>query len=137
MVPDRLAIVPGLAIRAFCNSPVQLQFTWNDDLRKITLADEIRDDADVFDCVRIKQKDRVAQTRLFFPKRTLHIGKNISTPDLSRVRQRRRARVRIHRRAMADNEKAVIGYHKSKVQQPALSASRMGRTPSAERPTLN
>src|SRR5436853_3847417 len=104
MVADRLAIMPGLSIRAFCNSPVQLQFTRNDDLRKITLADKIRDDADVFDRVRIKQKDRVAQARLFFPKRTLHITKNISTPDFGCVRQRRRARIRIYRRAMTDDE---------------------------------
>ena len=108
MVPDRLAIVPGLAIRAFCNSPIQLQLTRNNDLRKITLADEIRDDANLFDCVRIEQKDRVAQTRLFFPKRTLHIGKNISTPNLGRVRQSRRARVRIHRRAMTDDEQCGL-----------------------------
>ena len=108
MVPDRLAIIPGLPTRAFCNSSVQLQFTRNDDLRKITLADEIRDDVDIFDCVRIEQKDRVAQTRLFFPKRTLHIGKNISAPNLRRMRQSRRARVRIYRRAMTDDEQCGL-----------------------------
>src|SRR6266849_5646038 len=104
MVPDRLAIVPGLSICASCNSSVQLQLARNDRLREITLADEIWDDVNVFDRAWIKQKDRVAQTRLFFPKRTLHIGKNISTPNLGPMRQGRRARIRIHRRAMTDDE---------------------------------
>src|SRR6266478_738098 len=96
MVPDRFAIVPGLSICAFCNSSVQLQLARNDRLRKITLTDEIWDDVNVFDCVRIEQKDRVAQARLFFPKRRLHVGKNISTPNLGCMRQSWRARVRIY-----------------------------------------
>src|SRR5882724_647874 len=108
MIPDWLTIIPDLPIRALCNSPVQLKLARDDDLRKITFADEIRDDVDIFDCVRIEQKDRVAQTRLFFPKRTLHIGKNISTPNLGRMRQSRRARVRIYRRAMTDDEQCGL-----------------------------
>src|SRR6266446_7862377 len=131
MVADRLAIMPGLSIRALCDLAIQLELARNHRLREVAFANEVRDDGNVFDRVRIKEKDRVAQAGFFFPKRALHLAKNVSSPDFRCMRQRRRARVRIHRRAMADNEKAVIGYHKSKVQQPALSASRMGRTPSA------
>src|SRR6266853_526195 len=104
MVPDWLAIIPDLPIRAFCDLAIQLKLARNYRLGEITFADEVRDDVNAFDCVWIEQKDRVAQTRLFFPKRTLHIGKNISTPDLGAMRQGRRARIRIHRRAMTDDE---------------------------------
>jgi hypothetical protein len=45
------------------------------------------------------------------------------------VRQRRRTRIRIQRRAMRDDEqRAVVGSHRRDLQQPALSASRMGPT---------
>src|SRR5205823_2873889 len=104
MIPDWLTIIPDLPIRSFRHLTVQPQFAWNHCLGEITLADEIWDDVNVFDRAWIKQKDRVAQTRLFFPKRTLHIGKNISTPNLGPMREGRRARIRIHRRAMTDDE---------------------------------
>ena|SRR5438105_4056289 len=131
MIPDWLTIIPDLPIRSFRHLTVQPQFAWNHCLGEITLADEIWDDVNVFDRARTKQKDRVAQTRLFFPKCAGHIAKNVSSPDLSRMRQRRRARIRIHGRAMTDDQKsAVVGSHRGNVQQPALSASRMG-------PTLN
>src|SRR6266705_2267984 len=103
MIPDWLAIIPDLPISAFRHLTVQPQFAWNHCLGEITLADEIWDDVNVFDRARIKQKDRVAQTRLFFPKRARHIAENISTPNLGRVRHSRPARVRINGRAMTDN----------------------------------
>src|SRR6266436_3585509 len=108
MIPDWLTIIPDLPISAFRHLTVQPQFAWNHCLGEITLADEIRDDVNVFDRTWIEQKDRVAQTRLFFPKRTLHIGKNISAPNLGRMRQSRRARVRIYRRAMTDDEQCGL-----------------------------
>src|SRR6266481_3631857 len=127
MIPDWLTIIPDLAIFAFRHLTVQPQFAWNHCLGEITLADEIWDDVNVFDRAWIKQKDRVAQTRLFFPKRARHISKNISTPNLGRVRQRRRARIGLHGRSMTDNEeRAIVPSHRRNVQQPALSASRMG-----------
>src|SRR6267143_3842598 len=104
MIPDWLTIIPDLPISAFRHLTVQPQFAWNHCLGEITLTDEIRDDVNVLDCARIEQKDRIAQARLFFPKRARHIAENISTPNLGRVRQSRRARVRIHRRAMTDDE---------------------------------
>src|SRR6058998_785614 len=103
MIPDWLTIIPDLPISAFRHLTVQPQFAWNHYLGEITLADEIRDDVNVFDCARIEQKDRVAQTRLFFPKRAFHIDKNFSAPNFRRMRQSWRARIRIHRRAMTDN----------------------------------
>ena len=108
MIPDWLTIIPDLPISAFRHLTVQPQFAWNHCLGEITLTDEIRDNVNVFDCARIEQKDRVAQARLFFPKRGRHIAENISTPNLGRVRQSRRARVRIHRRAMTDDEQRAI-----------------------------
>src|SRR5438309_5355140 len=108
MIPDWLTIIPDLPISAFRHLTVQPQFAWKHCLSEITLADEIWDDVNVFDRAWIKQKDRVAQTRLFFPKRARHIAENISTPNLGRVRQGRRARVRIHRRTMADDQKSAV-----------------------------
>src|SRR5207244_11294936 len=96
MIPDWLTIIPDLPIRALCDLAIQLKLARNYRLGEITLADEIWDNVNVFDCIRIKEKNRVAQARLFFPKRAGHIAKNVSSPDLSRVRQRRRARLRIH-----------------------------------------
>src|SRR5712691_8861604 len=110
MVPDWLAIIPDLPIRALCDLAIQLKLARNDCLGEITFADEIWDDVNVFDCVWSKEKNRVTQARLFFPKRTLHIGKNISTPNLGPMRQRRRTRVRIHRRAMTDDEESAVGF---------------------------
>ena len=56
--------------------------------------------------------------------------------SLRSMGQLRRARIRIHGRAVSDDEKrAAIGFHRRNVQQPALSASRMGRMPNAHSPT--
>src|SRR2546430_9889951 len=104
MVPDWLTIIPDLPIRALCDLAIQLKLARNYRLGEITFADEVRDDVNAFDCVRIKKRNRVAQARLLFPKRTGHIGKNISMPNLGPMRQGRRARIRIHRRAMTDDE---------------------------------
>src|SRR5207244_12825667 len=77
-----------------------------------------------------KQNNLVAQTPFLLPERAADICKNLSTPNLRRMRQRRRARVRIHGRAVSSNEKrGLVESHRRKVQQPALSASRMGPTP--------
>src|SRR5205807_1113959 len=103
MIPDRLTVVPNLPTGATGNSSLQLELTRNHRLREITLADEVRDDINVFDRAWIKQKDRVAEARFLFPKCALHIGKNASSPDFGRMRQGRRARIRIRRRTMADN----------------------------------
>src|SRR5438309_8487452 len=104
MIPDRLAVVPGLPTGAFSNPSVQLELARNYRLGEVTFANEIGNDVNIFDCVRIEKKDRVAQARFFFPKRALHIGKNISTPNLGPMRQGRRARIRIHGLAMPDAE---------------------------------
>src|SRR5205085_7319196 len=103
MVPDRLAIIPDLSICSLRNLAIQLELARNDRLREVTFADEIWYDVNIFDRVRIKKIDRVAQTRLFLPKRARHIAENISPTDFGRMRQRRRARIRIYRRAMTDD----------------------------------
>src|SRR5438552_6210210 len=103
MIADWLAIIPGLPIAPLCRLPIQLKLARNHRLSEIAFADEIRNNVNVLDRLRIKKKERVAQARLLLPKRALHVTKNISPPDLRRVRQRRRARIRIHGRAMPDN----------------------------------
>src|SRR5437762_6204623 len=96
MIPDWLTIIPDLPISAFRYLTVQPQFARNYRLREVTFANEIGNDVNIFDCVRIENEDRVAQARFLFPKCALHISENVSSPDLSRMRQRRRARIRIH-----------------------------------------
>ena len=97
MIPNRLAVIPNLPIRAFRSFAVQLELARNHRLREITFADKIRHDVNVFDRRRIKKKNRVAQTRFFLPKCALHLAEKISPPDFRGMRQRRRARIRIHR----------------------------------------
>jgi len=41
---------------------------------------------------------------LLFPERALHIRKNFPTPNLHRMRERGRARIRVHSRAVGDDE---------------------------------
>jgi len=85
-----------LPIRALCDLAIQLKLARNYRLGEITFADEVRDNVYVFDCIRIKEKNRVAQARLLFPKGAFNIDKNFSAPDFGRVRQSRRARIGIH-----------------------------------------
>ena len=103
MIADGLAIIPDLPVRARCRFSLQFELAWNHHLREITFADEIRDNVNIFDRVRIKKKQGVAQARFLFPKRALDIAENILPPDFRRMRKRRRARVRIHRRTMPDD----------------------------------
>src|SRR5437764_2005777 len=85
MVPDRLAMIPDLSIRAFRNSSIQLQLPRNHRLGEITFANEIGDDVNVFVCLGLKKRKRDAQTRFFFPKGALNISKNMSSPNFGDV----------------------------------------------------
>src|SRR5437660_7490886 len=118
MVPDRLAIIPRLSIRSLGNLARQLNLPRNHGLGEITLANEIGDDVNVFDCLRIKKRKRVAQTRFLFPKRALNIGKNISSPNFGRMRVCRRTRIRIHGRAMTDDQQTSVRFA---LQAPSLT----------------
>ena len=109
MVPNRLAIFPTLAARSFCYATIQLKLARDYGLGEITFADKIRHDINFANRFGIEQEDRVAQTRFLFPKRAADLDKDFSTPNFHRVRQRRRARIRIHRRAVSDNEKGGVG----------------------------
>src|SRR5438876_2463788 len=126
MIPDWLTIIPDLPIRALCDLAIQLKLARNYRLGEITLADEIWDNVNVFDCIRIKEKNRVAQTRFLFPKGAFNIDKNFSAPNFGRVRQSRRARIRIHGRAVTNDQKRAIRSHRRKRS-----------TPNAQRPTPN
>src|SRR6266481_692685 len=137
MISDRLTISPDLSIRSFCGSPAQLKLARNHRLREITFADEIRHHVNFANRFGIEQKQRITQARFLFPERALHLSKNLPTPNLRRMLQRRRARIRVHGRAVRNNqERAVfIGTHANSenLQQPALSASRMGPTSNVQR----
>jgi len=106
VISNRLAIFPHLAIRSFRDPPVQLKLARNYCLREVAFTDKIRHHADFTDRFPIKQKERIAQARFLFPERAPHVCKNLPAPNLRRIRQRRSARVGVHRRAMADDEKS-------------------------------
>jgi hypothetical protein len=91
MIPYRLAVFPNLTIRSCCDAAIQFKFARNYCLREITFADKIGDDADLANHFGIEQEQHIAQTRLLFPKSAFHIGKDFSTPNLRRMRERRRA----------------------------------------------
>src|SRR5205807_9793264 len=85
-------------------------------LRKLTHDDEIRDDVNLPNRFGIERKQRITQTRFFFPKRALNIDKNLPAPNFRSVRQRRCARVRIHGRAVGGDEKSgtIIRIHRTR-----------------------
>src|SRR4029077_10809430 len=127
MISNRLTISPDLSIRSFCDLTVQLKLTRDHSLGEVAFADEIRHHADFANRFGFKKEKSVAQTWFLFPEGALHICKNLPTPNLGGMRQRRRARVRVHRRAVSDDQKrAEVGSHGRNVQQPAPGASRMG-----------
>ena len=75
MISDRLTISPELSIRSFRDPPIQPKFARNHCLREVTLADEIRDHVNFANRFGIENKQRVAQARLLFPKRAIHVRK--------------------------------------------------------------
>ncbi len=75
----------------------------NHRLGEVTFADKIRIDINFANGFRIEQKNRVAQARFFFPERAPHVCKKFASPNLRRMRQRRRARIWIDRRTVRDN----------------------------------
>src|SRR6266699_572620 len=105
MIPNRLAIYPGLAIRTFSDAAIQLKLARDHGLSEVTFADKIRHDVNHPNRFRIEQEDRVTQTRFLFPKRAADITTNFPTPNLRRMRQRRRARIRIHGGAVGYDKK--------------------------------
>src|ERR1700719_471740 len=129
MIPDWLAIFPNLTVWALCGSTVQLQLAWNHRLREITFADEVWHDVNFPNRFWIEQKNCVAETRFLFPKRALNIDKNFPAPDFGRVRQRRRARIRIHGRAVSDDQQRGVFSD--------IHPAKKRRTPNAQRPTVN
>src|SRR5256885_3046821 len=104
MAPDRLPIIPDLPVWTHRDFAIQLQFARDHGVREITFADKVWYDVDDTNRFRIEQKPRIAQARLFFPKRALHIGKNVPPPNFRRVGERWRARIRIYGRAVADDQ---------------------------------
>src|SRR6187397_2744021 len=103
MISNRLTISPDLSIRSFRESSAQLKLPRDHRLGEISFADEIRHHVNFMNRFGIEQKQRIAQARLLFPKRALHLSKNPPTPNLRRVLQRRRARIRVHSRAVRDD----------------------------------
>src|SRR6266511_1495435 len=119
MIPDWLTVFPCLPALSFCRAAIQLQLAGDHSLSEVSFADRFG----------IEQEKRIAQTRFLFPEGASDLCKNFPTPDFRGMRQRRRARIRIHGRAVGDNQKRnVVGSHGLNVQQPALGASRMGPT---------
>src|SRR5437764_15269906 len=110
IIAHGFAICPNLSVRWRRNRLRQIELPRYYRLGEITLADEIRDNENFADNLVIKKKSRVAQARFLFPERTLHIGKNSAAPNLMRVVPCGCARIRIHGRSVADNEKSAAGF---------------------------
>src|SRR5438034_9317719 len=113
MISNRLTIFPELSIRSFRDPPIQLKLARDHRLREVTLADEIWHHVNFTNRLGIEQKQRITQARFLFPKRALHLSKNLPTPNLRRVLQRRRARIRVHSRAVRDDQQrsVFVGTH--------------------------
>src|SRR2546428_9848894 len=124
MVSDWLAIFPNLPICARSDAPTQLKLPWNHRLGEVTFADEIRHHVNLPNPFRIKQEERVAQTRFLFPECALHLNKKVSAPNLRRMRQRRRARIRVHRRPMANDEERRVRFHNRQFQRSTSNVQR-------------
>ena len=56
-----------------------------------------------------KEKQRVAQAGLFFPKPAGHVGEDSPASNIGGVHESWRARIGIHGRAVADNQKRAGG----------------------------
>src|SRR6266511_3447773 len=95
MIPDWLTVFPCLPALSFCRAAIQLQLAGDHSLSEVSFADRFG----------IEQEKRIAQTRFLFPEGASDLCKNFPTPDFRGMRQRRRARIRIHGRAVGDNEK--------------------------------
>src|SRR5207248_9151002 len=108
MVPYRFAIFPDLAVRTFSNPAIQLELAGDNRLGEITFADEIGDEINLANRFWIEQKERIAQTRFLLPKGAVNLGKKLPTPNFSPMRQRGRDRIRIHGRAMPDNQERAV-----------------------------
>src|SRR5260370_3689616 len=137
MISNRLTISPDLSVRSLRDPPIQLKLARDHRLSEISFADEIRHHINFTNRLGTEQKQRITQARFLFPERALHLSKNLPTPNLRRMLQRPCARIRVHGRAVRNNqERAVfIGTHANpeKVQQPALSASLTGPTSNVQR----
>src|SRR4051812_26218515 len=101
MIPDWIAIFPNLPVAPPGNTPAQLELTRDHRLGKITLANKVRNNVNVLNRFGIKQKERIAQARLLFPKGAANFGENFTMPDLRNLCARWRAGIGIHRRTMA------------------------------------
>jgi hypothetical protein len=108
MISNRLTISPDLSIRSFRDPPIQLKLARDHRLREIAFADEIRHHVNFANRLGIEQKQRVAQARFLLPERALRIRKNFAAPNLCRMRQRRRARIRVYSRAVRDDQQCRV-----------------------------
>src|SRR4029453_8332796 len=104
MISNRLTISPELSIGSFRDPPIQLKLARDDRLGEIPFAVEIRHYMNFANPLRIESKKRTAQTPPPFPNTASHTRKDFPAPNLPRMLQRRRARVRIHRRAVRDDQ---------------------------------
>src|SRR6266571_9051539 len=98
MISDRIAVSPHLTVGTPCDSAIQIKLARNHRLREIPFADKIRHYVNVANGFWIEQKDRIAQARFLLPERALDICKNFPPPNLRRMRQRRRTRIRVQGR---------------------------------------
>ena len=125
MIPDRLAIFPDLAACSRCFRPAQFQLARNNRLREISFADEIGHDVNLRIMSRIEQKGHRAGWALLSKTRTPTSAKNSPAPNVARHAPGRRARIRVHGRAVADDERALwpLRSHRQENVQRSTSTS--------------
>src|SRR4051812_48155320 len=97
MISDRRAIFPNLTIVPLSFRARQLQFSRYDRLREVPFTDKIWNYVDIMNVAILKERQSVAQTWLFFPKTGDNFAEDVATPNLGRVHESGRARVRVNR----------------------------------------
>ena len=86
--------------------PAQAEFTGDDFFGEVTFADEQRNDEDTR---RKNATERTADRGLQFPETFEHLREKVATAQFIRVLIRRRSRIGIQRRAMADQNERSVG----------------------------
>src|SRR3954447_3715081 len=110
MISYRRGIVPELTIVAAGCDSAQLQLTRNNCLGEISFANEVGDDRDFGNFVRIEQKQSVPQARFFLPESAMDIPEHLATANFSRMHPSGLAGVGVDGGTVTDDEQPSPGH---------------------------
>ena len=108
MIPGRLAIFPDLIVRPLRQASLQLQLPWDYGLREIAFTDEIRHHVDFADLGIVEEKERIAEARFLFPETACDLAEDALFSNRFRLGKTGRTRIRVDRRAVANNQESGI-----------------------------